>query len=132
MNELLQKLGELVEQCGNLSQLFIKAETAMKNGDLAETQKFTRQGQGLLGVMVGDVFEEAVEAFETETEEFADIADIDTLEITKHLCEINSKCGVLLGLVCDNANDMVTGEVKLSIVKEINSVKRLYMALFAN
>lgn len=101
-NEVIEKLGELIENCGHSSRLLIKAESCLKNGDLQNTQKHTKEASQFVSVMKNDVFLEIAEAFGMQTEECAEIEDIDTLEMCKHICDITYHAGVLLVLAQEN------------------------------
>lgn len=131
-NELNEKLSELTEHCGHCAKLFIKVEMCIKNGVLADAQKYTMEAQNLLGVMTKDVFLEIAECFEMETEECAEIEDINTLEIAKHLCDITYNVGVLNNLIIDNVDEKICVSVKTKILSDINACKKLYTAIFDN
>ena len=131
-NEVIEKLGELIENCGHSSRLLIKAESCLKNGDLQNTQKYTKEASQFVSVMKNDVFLEIAEAFEMQTEECAEIEDIDTLEMCKHICDITYHAGVLLGLTQENFDSGICNQVKKTILQHINAVNKLYAAIFAN
>ena len=130
--EVFAKVGELIENCGHIAKLFIKSDICMANGDLPGTQKNVMEGQNLLKVMMNDVFVEVAEVFEIETEEFAEIEDINTKEITKHLCDVVYNCGVLVNLILDSQSESIIGSVKTKILKDLNAINRLNKALFMN
>ena len=130
--ELNEKMAELTEHCGHCAKLFIKAEMGIKNGNLADAQKYTMEAQNLLGVMTKDVFLEIAECFELETEECAEIEDINILELAKHLCDITYNIGVLNNLLIDDVAEKICNTVKTKILSHINACTKLYTALFDN
>lgn len=131
-NELIEKLAELVEQCGHSAKLFIKAEMCLKNGDLQGTQKHTKEAAQLVSVMKKDVFLEIAEVLELETEESAEIEDINTLELAKHMCEVTYNSGVLLSLMQDGVAEKICNQIKVKIMQHINAATKLYDAIFEN
>ena len=64
--EEIKKLGELVENCGHISKQLLASEIAMNDGDLALSQKNMMEAQGLVKVMLDDVFKEVIEMFGIE------------------------------------------------------------------
>lgn len=131
-NEMIEKLAELIENCGHSARLLIKAESCLKNGDLQNTQKFTKEAAQFISVMKKDVFLEVAEVFGVQVNDCAEIEDIDTLEMCKHICDIAYHAGVLLGLIAEDDNSVICQQVKQSILQQINAVNKLYDAIFAN
>lgn len=130
--EITEKLAEVIEQCGHSAKLFVKAEMCLKNGDLQATQKYTKEAQQLVSVMKKDVFLEIAEFLEMETEDSAEIEDINTLELCKHMCDITYNAGVLLSLMQDNVADKICNQIKIKILQHINAATKLYDAIFDN
>ena len=131
-NEIVKVLAELIEQSSQICESFVNAEIYLKNGDLINTQKFTKKGQDLLATCVNDVFVELAEEIGEQTDDYCDIEDISTLEIVKHLNNSTYNAGALLGLLCEDVPASLTQSVKMNILKALNSVIKLNLALFAN
>ena len=64
--QLLSKLGELVEHCGEAGKLIIASEVALNDGELAASQKNTMKAVDMLKTMCDDVFVEVLEEMKIE------------------------------------------------------------------
>lgn len=130
--EDLKHLGELVENCGQVSKLLLASEIAMNDGDLALSQKNMKEAQGLVKVLMDDVFEEVSEMLSVDTSETIDY-DIPTpLEMARMLSEVNYNAGVLITLIMDESVSNVLEIAKLKLQKAINTVEEIAQAIFFN
>ena len=130
--EEIKHLGELVENCGQVAKLLLASEIAMNDGDLALSQKNMKEAQGLVKVLIDDVFEEVKEILAVDSDETIDY-DIPTpLEMARALSEVNYNAGVLITLIMDESVSNVLEIAKLKLQKAINTVDEIAQSIFFN
>ena len=130
--EEIKKLGELVENCGHISKQLLASEIAMNDGDLALSQKNMMEAQGLVKVMLDDVFKEVIEMFGIETNETVDYDMPTALEMARVMNEAVYNAGVLINLILDNGSATIQDSVKTKLVKDLNTIDEIAQAIFFN
>ena len=130
--EEIKKLGELVENCGHISKQLLASEIAMNDGDLALSQKNMMEAQGLVKVMLDDVFKEVIEMFGIETNETVDYDMPTALEMARVMNEAVYNAGVLINLILDNGSATIQDSIKTKLVKDLNTIDEIAQAIFFN
>ena len=127
--EEIKKLGELVENCVHISKQLLAIEIAMNYGDLALSQKNMMEAQGLVKVMLDDVFKEVIEMFGIETNETVDYDMPTALEMARVMNEAVYNAGVLINLILDNGSATIQDSVKTKLVKDLNTIDEIAQAI---
>ena len=130
--EEIKKLGELVENCGHISKQLLASEIAMNDGVLALSQKNMMEAQGLVKVMLDDVFKEVIEMFGIETNETVDYDMPTSLEMARVMNEAVYNAGVLINLILDNGSATIQDSIKTKLVKDLNTIDEIAQAIFFN
>lgn len=132
MEEKFDVLCELMSVSSHLCSLLVGSEIAMNDGDISQSQNFTKQAQNLMSVVIGDTFAEFEENFETST---SDICDYDipcTLELSRQCSQICYYTSTLISLLQQQKQDVVFENTANLVSKHINTAKQIYNQLFEN
>lgn len=130
--EYLSKIGELIENCGQISKLLISSEIAINDGDLALSQKSMIEAQALIKVMLEDVFLEVKEEFNIDNKDVFDYDIPTTLELVKFFNDAVYNAGVLINLLIDKGGEEIIKSIQTKIVKDLNTIEEIATAIFFN
>ncbi len=130
--EYLSKIGELIENCGQISKLLISSEIAINDGDLALSQKSMVEAQALIKVMLEDVFLEVKEEFNIDNKDVFDYDIPTTLELVKFFNDAVYNAGVLINLLIDKGGEEIIKSIQTKIVKDLNTIEEIATAIFFN
>lgn len=130
--EEIKKLAELVENCGHITKLLLASEIAMNDGELETSQKYMKEAQGHVKVMLDDVFIEVREMFNIENDEVVDYDLPTTMEMARVLNDAIYNAGVLINLILDNSSEIIMESVKVKIIKDLNTITEIAQAIFFN
>ncbi len=132
MEEKIEVLCELLSVSSHLCSLFVDSEMAMNDGDIAQSQNFTKQGQNLLKVVIGDTFAEYKEEFGTNEDDVC-VYDIPSmLALSKFCSQICYHASTLLSLLHQGKTDVVFDNTAKLVAKDINTVEEIYNQIFEN
>lgn len=131
-NEIIIKIGELVEQTGHAIKLLVSSEIAINDGDIASSQKFTREVRSLLSVMVRDIFVEISENFLIHDDELNDYDMPCTLELVKQLAEVQYSAGVYVGIVTGDTGEDTRKIVETKLQRAMNTTIEIVSAIYEN
>lgn len=131
-NEIIIKIGELVEQTGHAIKLLVSSEIAINDGDIASSQKFTRDVRSLLSVMVRDIFVEIGENFSIHDDELNDYDIPCTLELVKQLAEVQYSAGVYVGIVTGDNGEDTRKIVETKLQRAMNTTIEIVSAIYEN
>lgn len=130
-NTKIKLLYEIIEHSSMLNNMLISAEIAMNDGNLLDTQKYTKNAQNLLKTMTQDTLKEFFQVFEIDNKETNSFDIPSNLEISKSISSLNYNISVLLGLILENQNGLIDNCLN-KIAKDINTIVSLYNCLYAN
>lgn len=130
-NTKIKLLYEIIEHSSMLNNMLVSAEIAMNDGDLLDTQKYTKNAQNFLKTMTQDTLKEFFQVFEIDSNETNSFDIPSNLEISKSISSLNYNISVLLGLILDNQNGLIDNCLN-KIAKDINTIVSLYNCLYAN
>lgn len=124
----IQLLSELLETSASACENFIKSEMALNDGEITESQKYSKNGQILMKALISDTFKE-VEELGNNSLEVNDYDIASNMELVKALNNISKCVGSLLST---NENDTVKNIAIKNLFKAINTAKEIYQTLFEN
>lgn len=130
-NTKIKLLYEIIEHSSMLNNMLVSAEIAMNDGNLLDTQKYTKNAQNFLKTMTQDTLKEFFQVFEIDSNETNSFDIPSNLEISKSISSLNYNISVLLGLILDNQNRLIDNCLN-KIAKDINTIVSLYNCLYAN
>ena len=130
--EIIEKLGELIENCGTINDYLIKGQMALEDGDIMLSQKYNKNAQGLLKACIGDVFEEVKEVLDCDIAEVNDYDLPIIFELVRQVNLCNQYAGSYLTLLEGESEDIGKNIVKKSLLKSINTVIEINNAIFDN
>lgn len=130
-NTKIKLLYEIIEHSSMLNNMLVSAEIAMNDGNLLDTQKYTKNAQNFLKTMTQDTLKEFFQVFEIDSNETNSFDIPSNLEISKSISSLNYNISVLLGLILDNQNGLIDNCLN-KIAKDINTIVSLYNCLYAN
>lgn len=130
-NAKIKLLYEIIEHSSMLNNMLVSAEIAMNDGNLLDTQKYTKNAQNFLKTMTQDTLKEFFQVFEIDSNETNSFDIPSNLEISKSISSLNYNISVLLGLILDNQNRLIDNCLN-KIAKDINTIVSLYNCLYAN
>lgn len=130
-NTKIKLLYEIIEHSSMLNNMLVSAEIAMNDGNLLDTQKYTKNAQNFLKTMTQDTLKEFFQVFEIDSNETNSFDVPSNLEISKSISSLNYNISVLLGLILDNQNGLIDNCLN-KIAKDINTIVSLYNCLYAN
>ena len=114
----------LLETSANACNFFIKSEMALNDGDIASSQKYSKNGQVLMKALVDDVF------FEVEEELGDNLGEVNeyNMELIKSLNEI----AMALGSYMTSTDVTIKNIAVKKLYKAMNTSKEIYLALYQN
>lgn len=130
-NTKIKLLYEIIEHSSMLNNMLVSAEIAMNDGNLLDTQKYTKNAQNFLKTMTQDTLKEFFQVFEIDSNETNSFDIPSNLEISKSISSLNYNISVLLELILDNQNGLIDNCLN-KIAKDINTIVSLYNCLYAN
>lgn len=126
--ENLSLYAELLEAASNANSAFIKSEMAINDGNVEDSQKYSKDGQVLIRALIKDTFNEIDELGENK----GDINDYDypnNFELIKSLNDISIAVGALLAAQED---ENIINIILPSLFKAANTTKEIFISLFEN
>lgn len=126
--ENLSLYAELLEAASNANSAFIKSEMAINDGNVEDSQKYSKDGQVLVRALIKDTFNEIDELGENK----GDINDYDypnNFELIKSLNDISIAVGALLAAQED---ENIINIILPSLFKAANTTKEIFISLFEN
>ena len=130
MENILSKLGELVEHCGEASKHLIKSEIYLNDGDLAGSQKYTMKAIDLLKTMTNDVFVEVLEELGIESDNVVSDIEPSTLCLAHALSNVCYNAGVVLNMYIENEEQRVKDIANTKLMHAINDAKSLFEEMY--
>lgn len=121
-------IAELLETTANACNCFIKSEMALNDGDVVNSQKYSKNGQVLMKALINDTFKEVEEILGENIQETNDYDYPNNMELIKSLNEI----AMYLGSYMSSEEDMIRNISIKNLFKAINTAKEIYSALFEN
>lgn len=132
MDEKFDVLCELLSVSSHLCSLLVGSEIAMNDGDISQSQNFTKQAQNLMQVVIGDTFAEYEENFETKNDQVCDYDIPTVLELSRQCSQICYHASTLCQLLHQQKQDVVFENTANLVAKHINTAKQIYSQLFEN
>ena len=120
---------ELLEGVSSANNAFIKSEIALNNGEVEDSQKYSKEGQILLKSMINDTFDEVVEELEIQSNETLEYDYPCTLELIRALNTILMNVSMYLSS-SDDKN--ITEILSNKIITAINTAKEIFVSLYEN
>lgn len=124
----LSLLSELLESSSTACELFIKSEIALNDGEIEICQKFSKEGQQLLKTLISDTFIEFNEFYGLDVQECLDYDYPNNMELIKSLSILSKFIGGLIG----SDDEKIEIMYAKNVIKSINTVKEIYIALYEN
>jgi len=124
----LSLLSELLESSSTACELFIKSEIALNDGEIEICQKFSKEGQQLLKTLISDTFIEFNEFYGLDVQECLDYDYPNNMELIKFLTILSKFIGGLIG----SDDEKIEIMYAKNVIKSINTVKEIYIALYEN
>ncbi len=124
-NELI----ELLEAATNACDFFIKSEIALNDGNVEDSQKFSKNGQILVRALIKDTFEEIKEDFDINDEKTNDYDYPNIMELIKSLNNISACVASYIASIKD---ENIKNILKTKIILANNTTKEIYQSLFEN
>ncbi len=124
----LSLLSELLESSSTACELFIKSEIALNDGEIEICQKFSKEGQQLLKTLISDTFIEFNEFYDLDVQECLDYDYPNNMELIKSLTIFSKFIGGLIG----SDDEKIEIMYAKNVIKSINTVKEIYIALYEN
>lgn len=129
--ELLKIVYEIIQNTGYISKTLVNSEISMNDGDLAASQKYTKEAQSLLASTVNDNFKEYREAISVDTDSTNEYDIPTTLELVKQIASLQYTAGMLLCTTLDN-QAMIIENLTKKLLIDINTVEEIYNAIYNN
>lgn len=120
---------ELLEGVSSANNAFIKSEIALNNGEVEDSQKYSKEGQILLKSMINDTFDEVVEELEIQSNETLEYYYPCTMELIRALNTILMNASMYLSS-SDDKN--ITEILSNKIITAINTAKEIFVSLYEN
>ena len=118
----------LLETSANACNFFIKSEMALNDGDIASSQKYSKNGQVLMKALVDDVFFEVEEELGENLGEVNEYDYPNNMELIKSLNEI----AMALGSYMTSTDVTIKNIAVKKLYKAMNTSKEIYLALYQN
>ncbi len=118
----------LLETSANACNFFIKSEMALNDGDIASSQKYSKNGQVLMKALVDDVFFEVEEELGDNLGEVNEYDYPNNMELIKSLNEI----AMALGSYMTSTDVTIKNIAVKKLYKAMNTSKEIYLALYQN
>ena len=119
---------ELLEGVSSANNAFIKSEIALNNGEVEDSQKYSKEGQILLRSMISDTFDEIVEELEIQSNETLEYDYPCTLELIRALNTILMNVSMYLSSYDENITEILSNK----IITAINTAKEIFVSLYEN
>ena len=120
---------ELLEGVSSANNAFIKSEIALNNGEVEDSQKYSKEGQILLRSMINDTFDEVVEELEIQSNETLEYDYPCTMELIRALNTILMNASMYLS---SSEDKNITKILSLKIITAINTAKEIFVSLYEN
>ena len=120
---------ELLEGVSSANNAFIKSEIALNNGEVEDSQKYSKEGQILLKSMINDTFDEVVEELEIQSNETLEYDYPCTLELIRALNTILMNVSMYLS---SSDDENITEILSNKIITAINTAKEIFVSLYEN
>ena len=120
---------ELLEGVSSANNAFIKSEIALNNGEVEDSQKYSKEGQILLRSMINDTFDEVVEELEIQSNETLEYDYPCTMELIRALNTILMNASMYLSSSHDKN---ITEILSNKIITAINTAKEIFVSLYEN
>ena len=130
-NELLKIVYEIIQNTGYIAKTLVNSEIAMNDGDLAASQKYTKEAQHLLATTINDNFMEYRDAISVDTDSTNEYDIPTTLELVKQITALQYTAGMLLCTTLDN-QDMIIENLTKKLLIDINTIEEIYNAIYNN
>lgn len=124
----LDIIAELLETTANACDSFIKCEMMVNDGEIQESQKYSKNGQILMKALIKDCFKEIEEIIGENIQETNDYDYPNNMELIKALNQIS----MYLGSYLSASEDLVKNIAIKNLFKAINTAKEIYEALYEN
>ncbi len=124
----LDIIAELLETTANACDSFIKCEMMVNDGEIQESQKYSKNGQILMKALIKDCFKEIEEVIGENIQETNDYDYPNNMELIKALNQIS----MYLGSYLSASEDLVKNIAIKNLFKAINTAKEIYEALYEN
>ena len=124
----LDIIAELLEATANACDSFIKCEMMVNDGEIQESQKYSKNGQILMKALIKDCFKEIEEVIGENIQETNDYDYPNNMELIKALNQIS----MYLGSYLSASEDLVKNIAIKNLFKAINTAKEIYEALYEN
>lgn len=124
----LDIIAELLETTANACDSFIKCEMMVNDGEIQESQKYSKNGQILMKALIKDCFKEIEEVIGENIQETNDYDYPNNMELIKALNQIS----MYLGSYLSASEDLVKNITIKNLFKAINTAKEIYEALYEN
>ena len=124
----LDIIAELLETTANACDSFIKCEMMVNDGEIQESQKYSKNGQILMKALIKDCFKEIEEVIGENIQETNDYDYPNNMELIKALNQISMYLGSYL-----SASEVLVKNIAIkNLFKAINTAKEIYEALYEN
>lgn len=120
---------ELLEGVSSANNAFIKSEIALNNGEVEDSQKYSKEGQILLKSMINDTFDEIVEELEIQSNETLEYDYPCTMELIRALNTILMNASMYLS---SSDDENITEILSNKIITAINTAKEIFVSLYEN
>ena len=124
----LDIIAELLETTANACDSFIKCEMMVNDGEIQESQKYSKNGEILMKALIKDCFKEIEEVIGENIQETNDYDYPNNMELIKALNQIS----MYLGSYLSASEDLVKNIAIKNLFKAINTAKEIYEALYEN
>ena len=129
--ELLKIVYEIIQNTGYISKTLVNSEIAMNDGDVAASQKYTKEAETLLATTINDNFEEYKAKITIDTDSTNEYDIPTTLELIKQISSLQYTAGMLLCTTLDN-QDMIIENLTKKLLIDINTIVEIYNAIYNN
>ncbi len=126
--EDLSLYAELIEATSNANKAFIKSDMALNDGNVEESQKYSKEGQVLMRALIRDTFLEIDELGENN----GSVNDYDYPRIQELIISLNDILVCVGTIIASIDDENVLKIIMPQLYKAINTSKEIYMALFEN
>ena len=131
MNQKISTLAELIEHASEANKLLVSNAIAMDNGEVKESQGYTREATALLAVMLKDVFVEVREVLSVPSAEEEDY-DFSSLDIAKLLSKVIYNAASLIDCYVNNHPDTIRLNIEAKLAKCLNATESLVQTILLN
>lgn len=130
---MIEELNELLEQSSNTMLYLINSQIALENGEIADSQKNNILAKNLISVMIKDSMQEVEENLSTINEDIYEYDIANTYELMRYLTLMQISISMC---ICNEIEDVkeqnTINIVNNKLIKNINTVKKLYYEIYCN